>query len=169
MVGNGKTFTRRSRQNTIFVSVVSYRDDKCPLTLMELFSKAARPDLINVGLVQQNERGDVDCFTEYCRQAGVRCRRDNVRMIRMTASEARGVMVVRHLATTLFEGEQYFMQVDSHCLFARNWDTRIIADLNKVSDTERVLLSHHPPASDSLNSFDGQVSAVFAHFRVPLF
>ncbi len=65
-------------------------------------------------------------------------------------------MVVRHLATTLFEGEQYFMQVDSHCLFARNWDVRIIDDLNKITDTERVLLSHHPPAADTVNRFEGQ-------------
>ncbi len=151
------TYSRASPQGTIFVSLVSYRDDKCPLTLMEIFSKATRPDLVNVGLVQQNDEGDVDCFTEYCRQAGPRCRRDNVRMIRMAANEARGVMVVRHLATTLFEGEQYFMQVDSHCLFARNWDLKIVNDLNKITDTERVLLSHHPPAADSLSNFDGQV------------
>lgn len=50
------------RNGTIFVSLVSYRDPLCPRTLLELFSKARTPRKVFVGLVQQNEDGDVDCF-----------------------------------------------------------------------------------------------------------
>lgn len=39
--------------NSIFVSLASYRDENCPATLVEMFSKADRPDYLFVGLVQQ--------------------------------------------------------------------------------------------------------------------
>lgn len=38
---------------TIFVSVASYRDENCPTTLKEMFSKAHRPENVFIGLVQQ--------------------------------------------------------------------------------------------------------------------
>ncbi|CAN0481522.1 unnamed protein product, partial [Laminaria digitata] len=38
---------------SVFVSVASYRDENCPKTLEEMYSKAARPELLFVGLVQQ--------------------------------------------------------------------------------------------------------------------
>uniref|UniRef100_A0A7S3UTW3 Uncharacterized protein n=1 Tax=Heterosigma akashiwo TaxID=2829 RepID=A0A7S3UTW3_HETAK len=47
--------------SSIFISMASYRDKLCPATLEEIFSKAAVPQKIQVGLVQQN--CDVDCET----------------------------------------------------------------------------------------------------------
>lgn len=95
----------------------SFRDSRCPKTLLEIFDKAENPSRVFVGIVQQNTESDVDCFDEYCKEAGSACMRDHVRLVRMHANDARGVMVVRHIASTLYQGEQYFMQIDAHCLF----------------------------------------------------
>lgn len=152
----GWKYESRSNTGTIFVSIVSFRDRRCPDTLFELFSKAQRPDRINVGVVQQNAPEDVDCFTTYCKRAGDECRPDNVRIVRMPAHESRGVMVVRNMASSLFEGEQYFLQLDAHNLFTSNWDQNLIEDLGKVKNNERVVLSHHPPAIDSLRGWGKQ-------------
>lgn len=150
----GWKFASADNSGTIFVSLVSYRDDKCPISLKEMFEKARNPDKVFVGIVQQNQNGDVDCFETYCKEAGTGCRFDNIRVIRMAASEARGVMVVRHLATTMYEGEEYFMQIDAHNLFAQNWDARLIQDLQRASALRsrnpRIVLSHHPPSVDNM-------------------
>ena len=39
---------------TIFVSIASYRDSNCKLTLKQLFDKAANPKRINVGICDQH-------------------------------------------------------------------------------------------------------------------
>ena len=149
----GFKYNDSNNEGTIFVSLVSYRDPKCGSTLVELFKKALNPEKVNVGVVQQNLEGDKDCFEEYCRLADQRCRRDNVRMIRMKAEESRGVMVVRHLASTMYSGEKYFFQIDAHNLFSNNWDMGLIGDLNKVTNNERVVLSHHPPAAEQFTGW----------------
>ncbi len=134
--------------DTIFVSVASYRDRRCSTTLFELFAHAKRPSRVNVGVVQQNDESDEDCFAEYCRRAGSYCRPSNVRIMTIPASESRGVMVVRHYASSLYEGEEYFLQLDAHNKVTQNWDVLLIDDLKKVKN-ERAVLSHHPPATDS--------------------
>ena len=42
------------------MSLGTYRDEYCPMTLKSLFSQAARPDRVFVGLFQQN------CFEQTC-------------------------------------------------------------------------------------------------------
>jgi [Skp1-protein]-hydroxyproline N-acetylglucosaminyltransferase len=140
------------------VSLVSYRDRRCANTLFELFAHAERPSRISVGVVQQNEESDQDCFEEYCRRAGSYCRPDNVRVIKIPARKSRGVMVVRHYASSLYEGEEFFLQLDAHNKVTKRWDALLIADLRKVGN-ERAVLSHHPPATDSLPGW-GDRSAI---------
>jgi hypothetical protein len=41
----------------IFVSIASYRDERCKITLADLFAKAAQPERITVAVVQQNDAG----------------------------------------------------------------------------------------------------------------
>lgn len=45
---------------SIFVSLASYRDENCPTTLKEMYSKADHPELLYIGLVQQVMA--VSCF-----------------------------------------------------------------------------------------------------------
>ena len=151
----GWRYEKEDNENTIFVSIVSFRDRRCPASLLDLFAKAKRPDLITVGVVQQNIRSDVDCFREYCHRAKAACRPDNVRMIRMPADESRGVMVVRHMASSMYEGEKYFLQLDAHNKFAQDWDEHLIRDLKRIPN-ERTVLSHHPPAVESLAGWGHQ-------------
>ena len=51
---------------TIFVSISSFRDKLCPKTLFNIYTKAAYPERITVGVVQQNEDIDIDCLKGYC-------------------------------------------------------------------------------------------------------
>jgi hypothetical protein len=82
----------------ITVLVASYRETKCPQTLVNLFTKAKHPERVRIGVIQQNKPEDIDCQTGMCniladalKGDGEACKyRDQVRMVRMDASEAKG-------------------------------------------------------------------------------
>ena len=89
-----------------------------------MYLAAYDPDLIHVGIVQQNLEGDVDCLEKYCEEMtkqNKKCWRENISVIRMSATETRGVVPSRFLVSTLFEGEEFFMQIDSHTIFISDW------------------------------------------------
>lgn len=53
--------------STLFLTIASFRDKLCPLTLYNIFSKAKYPHRIYPGVVQQNVDGiDMDCLDTYC-------------------------------------------------------------------------------------------------------
>ena len=85
----------------IFVTIPNYRDDKCGDTLKELFSKAAHPDRVYVGVIQQRTGEDVDCVARYCALVGHKgadltgCPRvGQIRHMLMSVQEARGNVIV---------------------------------------------------------------------------
>lgn len=59
-----------NENSSIFVSLVSFRDgSRCGRTLYSLFSNAANPERLRVGIVQQNQvlnSTDIDCLQWYC-------------------------------------------------------------------------------------------------------
>ena len=52
------------QNNSIFVSIASYRDVECPNTILNLYKNAKNPEKIFVGIRQQNNTGDSDCLEE---------------------------------------------------------------------------------------------------------
>lgn len=124
--------------DSIFVSVASYRDADCSGTLRELFRQADRPDKIFVGIVQQNKTHDVDCaLAEKFR---------NVRMVRLNYNQARGPCYARYLASCLYRGETFFFQVDSHTQFELGWDTALIRMMRDLP--ANAVISHYPASWD---------------------
>lgn len=53
---------KRRGRNTIFVSIASYRDEKCAETLADLFHKCKYCDRIFVGVSDQIDEGDRRCL-----------------------------------------------------------------------------------------------------------
>jgi hypothetical protein len=116
---------------TIFVSIPSYRDNQCAETIFDLFEKAYCPFRITIGVCQQNAPVDEDVIVAYKKLAknGVNDFSDRIRMIRIEPDEAKGPMYARHLIEkNLFRGEKYFMNIDSHMLFTPDWDKHIIEE-----------------------------------------
>jgi hypothetical protein len=154
----------RRTDNTIFLSVVSYRDEHCPNTLHQAYQKAKYPELLYVGLVQQNclencrtgiqEDGvahptdpDPDCYDTFCRTeiGKEHCNAGRLRVLRMQEPESLGPYMARYLASKLWNGEEWYMQIDAHMTFADNWDMISIQGLQNAP-SEKPVLSHYPPA-----------------------
>ena len=133
---------------TIFVSIGSYRDEECLRTVRDAFAKADTPSRVHVGVCEQNKEEAEAC-------GAVGAHGGQVRTITLDYTAAKGPTFARHLCNTLYEGEDYLLQIDSHTRFVQGWDSRLIAMLQQCPAAKPVL-THYPlsyePASDDLPS-----------------
>lgn len=144
------------KPGTIFVSVASYRDDECSTTIKDLFEKASDPDRIYVGAVEQNKPGEEKESCIYnCPQCKERVEKGQIRIQHFKDSEARGPSFARWAATKLWEGEEYFMQIDSHMHMEQDWDKDLINQWQEVQDP-KAILSSYPPTKDQMDMFKKQ-------------
>lgn len=131
-----------SRQSTIFVSIASYRDSRCEKTVEHAFQQAQYPERVFLGICQQNKDGDPDCLPRSIPWE------KNIRVKRIDYTEARGPTYARYLCTQMYKNEDFFFQIDSHCLFVKHWDALLIdmlCDIEKREKISKVILSHYPP------------------------
>jgi glycosyltransferase involved in cell wall biosynthesis len=123
----------------IFVAIVCYRDPECQHTIRDLFSKAARPERVSVGVLWQCDRTrDADCFV-------VQTRPGQVRGVVIHPSEARGPCWARSRVQEFWRGEPYIMQIDSHMRFCPAWDERALEMLGDCASDRPILTTYPPP------------------------
>lgn len=100
------------RKRTMFVSIGSFRDDLCPATLAELFAKAEHPENVYVGLVDQvkldGDSDDVACDSTIDDRF-----RKQIRLVRLHSMEGAGPTHARYIASKLWQGEEFYFQIDS--------------------------------------------------------
>jgi hypothetical protein len=133
-------------RETIFVSVASYRDPRCWDTIRDLYTKAKYPDRVFVGIVEQNNYEDTNASSqESCiKPSEVRVPQKQIRKLKMDYKEAAGPTKARQLASTLYKGETYYCQVDSHVRFVPDWDEVSIEEIKKCHNPGRSILTTYP-------------------------
>lgn len=138
------------KKNTIFVSIASYRDDVCNSTLKSLYEMSKYPKNIYVGICQQNKKDeDEDCVKSFENNP-------NVRIMRISHIEAKGPTYARYLCSTLWKGEEYYLQIDSHSSFVKNWDEKCINMINEIKKlglSQKPVLSHYPKEISEYKSY----------------
>eukprot|EP00198_Chlamydomonas_reinhardtii_P009538 XP_001698875.1 predicted protein [Chlamydomonas reinhardtii] len=113
---------------TIFVSIGAYRDSQCGDTLESLFTAAAHPHRVFVGAVAYVMAGNISGAGERCEAPGplLEPHQRNIRRLVLAAREARGPTLARHQAASLYGGQDYLLQIDSHMNFTRGWDDELL-------------------------------------------
>lgn len=154
----------RREDGSVFLSLVSFRDEFCPSTLKEAFNKAKNPEKLFVGLVQQNceddkcrsgileggkqedVKSDPDCYLLFCSSPEGKkyCNDGNIRLLKIKESESLGPYMARYFASKLYSGEEWYMQIDSHMTFLQDWDALSIEMLN-AAPAKKPVISHYPP------------------------
>ena len=154
----------RRKDGSVFLSIVTYRDENCMNTLKWAYEKAKHPDLINIGLVQQNcvencrsgvidahlhteaAPPDDDCHKIFCESDIGRehCAAGRVRALHINEEESLGPYAARYFGSKLWNGEEWYMQLDAHMTFLQDWDAISIEMLNKAP-SEKPVMSHYPP------------------------
>jgi len=163
---NKHRFPKPRDDDSIFVSLGTYRDPYCPMTLKSLYHMAKNPERLFVGLFQQNcfekkcrtgvlkggiveDMGsDVDCYKEFCKspegQQSNACNTGQIRLFTVNESESLGPYLARYLGGKLYRGEQYYLQIDSHSEFVQNWDAKLIK-MVEDAPAKKPVISTYPP------------------------
>lgn len=142
---------------TVFVSVVSYCDPLLEFTLKSAYSQASDPSRVFFGVVEQALPGaHLQLAADWAQH--------QVRWLRVPALDARGPCWARALAMSLYQGEQWFFQVDSHTWFEPGWDQRLIDWSRRCAALNpRHLLSCYP---NPFQMIDGQPFATLVSPQV---
>lgn len=104
------------KKDRIFVSIASYRDPECEHTVESLLENAKNPENIKVVVLQQNHPLDPFGLVSH----------GNVQAITLPHTEAMGPVWARYLLQKQWNGEEYFLQIDSHTQFEPNWDQLLV-------------------------------------------
>jgi hypothetical protein len=121
----------------IFISIASYRDPELQWTIKSAISNANNPENLYFGIVHQGLDSEIFNYEEI----------KNISITKMHPKEARGAGYARAKAMELYDGQEYFLQVDSHTRFVPGWDSLSIDQLNRaknISGHSRVMLSYFP-------------------------
>lgn len=102
---------------SIFISIASYCDPLLPFTVSRAVAMARQPQALHVGIVDQSPATSPP---PQFQAAGAR-----VSYVRIDPAFARGPCWARFVAMSLFEGEDWYLQVDSHTDFEAGWDARL--------------------------------------------
>ena len=124
----------------IFVQIASYRDPQLVPTIEDMIKKAKYPDNLIFGLCwQYDETEPVDMFDD----------NPNFRVSKHHYSESQGLGWARHITNTLYDGETYTLQIDSHHRFVQDWDVIVMEDFQQA-----LLVSEKPIITTYCTPFD---------------
>lgn len=127
--------------DTIFIQIASYRDPQLFPTITDCLKKAAHPDRLRFGVCwQHDETENLDLFKNDKR----------FQILKYHWSKSRGVCWARSLTQSLYNGETYTLQIDSHMRFYPNWDELLIEMLSET-ESQKPLLTAYPAPFDPNN------------------
>ena len=123
--------------NTIFISIASYRDPELGHTIKSAIENAEYPDNLRFGIVHQGTDKEMPDLSQI----------QNKKVISMHPRDALGVGFARSKAMELYDKEKYFLQIDSHIQFVKDWDSKLINQLDMAkekSNNDKIIISAFP-------------------------
>jgi [Skp1-protein]-hydroxyproline N-acetylglucosaminyltransferase len=111
------------------VQVVGKRKDGSPLTKVS----DAPPDVNGIDTFCKNPN-----YKKYCDA-------NQIRVLYVDENEALGPAMARYFASKLWGGESFFMQVDAHLEFAKEWDKKYVEEVKATKNYPKSVLSAYPP------------------------
>jgi Glycosyltransferase (GlcNAc) len=106
-----------SEEDLIFVSIAAYRDPQLVRTIESCIAQAAHPQRLRFGICRQH--GEDEPALAYAADA-------RFRILDVPWQQSEGVCWARAEIMKTWAGEQWFLQLDSHCRLAPAWDTQLI-------------------------------------------
>jgi hypothetical protein len=104
---------------SIFISIASYCDPVLPFTLLRAVQQARWPDALHLAVIDQSPPGQPPLDEAALAPA-------RLSVVHIDPLQARGPCWARALAMSLYAGEDWFFQIDSHMDFDLHWDERLI-------------------------------------------
>ncbi len=122
-----------NRQSLIFVSIASYRDPQLVATIADCIAKANDPDGLRFGICWQHDAADPPFpYLDDPR----------FRVLDVDWRESRGACWARAEIMKLWQEEDWYLQVDSHCRFAPGWDEKMLRAVMQTGSAKPILSTY---------------------------
>lgn len=126
---------------SIYISVASYRDPELMRTLTSAINNADNPKDLHFGIFIQDLDRLIPNFDSII-ATGPRFSIEKIH-----PKLAQGAGYARAKLMEMYDGEDYFLQIDSHTQFTKGWDTSCIKQLKRaqeLSGNNKIILSAFP-------------------------
>lgn len=135
-------------QEEIFVSIAAYLDLDTKNTILDCLEKARNPERIVFGVCWQYD-DNIQVPADYLEILQAKAK---VQTRKFFYTESKGPSWARKQASKLYNGETFFLQVDAHLRFIKDWDSLLVSNLNELKKKcNHPLISFLPP------TFNGEV------------
>lgn len=143
-----------SMENTIFIQIASYRDPQLLPTIKDMISKAKHPENLRIGIAWQR------CETDTWPDIHEFLDDKRFRIMDIPYTESCGVCWARNKVQSLYDGEKYTLQLDSHHRFAQDWDETLINMVENLQNDghKKPLLTAYIPSFDPDNDPQARVN-----------
>ena len=122
-------------EKTIFISMPAYNEEDLQQTIKSALSNAEYPDRIYFGIFYHNSEEQHENINY-----------PNTRVIYAKYPNTLGIGISRANAASLYDGQDYFFQIDSHMLFEKKWDSKILLQMeNLLNITDKPIISTYVP------------------------
>ena len=105
------------KKGKIFVQIASYRDPELVPTIEDMINKAKNPQNLIFGICWQYDSSEPITMFDGIEQ---------FRISKHHYSESEGLGWARHITNTLYDDEEYTLQIDSHHRFVQDWDVMVL-------------------------------------------
>lgn len=160
---------KNMNDNRIFVSIASYRDVQLIPTIKDLVENCSDPGRLDICVF--NQFGDECPNFDVAKLSGYHGA--SVDVYGVPYLESKGVCWARHYIQNHYKGQKYYLQLDSHHRFVKNWDLLcegMIEDLKNVGIKKPVLTAYLPsfdPYNDPQKRVQEPWQLNFDRFTVP--
>ena len=129
----------------IFISMASYLDPMLFFTLQDAIDKAQQPDLLRFAVIDQN-------FNDQRETIRALPYSGQIRYLHIHPQDTLGVSWARNLAFSLYDGEQYLLQIDSHMCFENGWDQNLRTQHSELLNrSAKPIISTYPYRFDMVD------------------
>ena len=121
---------------SIFVQIASYHDFELGKTILHAIKQSSKKHEIHFGV-----------FNCYYQSNDIYIPKvDNIKIIEKQAPDGIGVGRSRNIANSLYDGQDYYLQCDSHTRFKENWDDFLISEIKRYQEAgiKKPLLTTYP-------------------------
>jgi glycosyltransferase involved in cell wall biosynthesis len=127
----------------IYIQTAAYRDSELVPTVYDAIVKAANPKNLVFGLFSQTCTTGISEENDWLNSLDLMGATLRVKF--QNYAHAKGLGWARAQADSMYDGEDFYLQIDSHMRFVQDWDTKILDEWSSI-DGDKHLLTHYPPA-----------------------
>jgi hypothetical protein len=113
--------------SSIFMSLASFREPELRDTILSALENAKHPENVHFGVYSQADGDEHPDLSDI----------PNLVECVVPASEARGPGYARAQVADLYGGQDYFLQIDAHSVFPKDWDEKTIKLYKRIQKEQK--------------------------------